>query len=134
MVEISSEAIKQTLRNHVKKIDPLGLRFNASKIRTHTIRTSFAMILSEVSVHPYIIKLIGRWSSDAWMRYIRSKLADFTKDISKQMIQASDNFYNLPKSTFKYIPTQPKRSLGPTSLKTPPTSDTADTHVFRLWR
>ena len=35
----------------------------------------------------YTIMLIGRWSSDAFLRYIQKQVEQFSKHVSKKMIQ-----------------------------------------------
>ena len=42
------------------------------------------MYLAAVPV--YTIMLIGRWSSDAFLRYIRRQVEQFSKDVSQKMI------------------------------------------------
>ena len=42
------------------------------------------MYLAGVPV--YTIMLIGRWSSDAFLRYIRKQVEQFSKHVAKQMI------------------------------------------------
>ena len=34
----------------------------------------------------FMIMLIGRWSSDAFMRYIRKQIKEFSQDVSQKMI------------------------------------------------
>eukprot|EP00957_Ditylum_brightwellii_P115847 8837286-Ditylum_brightwellii.AAC.1 len=52
-----------------------------------------AMYLARVPV--YTIMLIGRWSSNAFLVYIRKQVQDFTKGISSKMI-ISPNFFTIP--------------------------------------
>jgi len=44
------------------------------------------------------IQLIGRWKSDAFMRYIREQVDCFTENVSAKMI-AVKNFYTIPDTT-----------------------------------
>jgi hypothetical protein len=44
-----------------------------------------AMYLSKIPV--YTIMLIGRWSSDAFLKYIRKQVTEFSNNVSKMMIQ-----------------------------------------------
>lgn len=52
---------------------------------THSIRSggAMAMYLDEIPI--YTIMMIGRWSSDAWLRYIRKQVDQFTHNIAKRM-------------------------------------------------
>jgi len=42
------------------------------------------MYLGEIPV--YTIMLIGRWSSDAFLRYIRKQVEQFSRNVSKKML------------------------------------------------
>ena len=42
-----------------------------------------AMYLDEIPI--YTIMMIGRWSSDAWLRYIRKQVDQFSHNVSKRM-------------------------------------------------
>jgi hypothetical protein len=52
-----------------------------------------ALPLADVPV--YIIMLLGRWSSDAFLLYIRTSVVEFSHDISTKMIQRR-LFYSAP--------------------------------------
>jgi hypothetical protein len=52
-----------------------------------------AMYLAKVPVTT--IQLIGRWKSDAFMRYIREQVDCFTQNVSSQMT-AKEHFYTIP--------------------------------------
>jgi len=52
-----------------------------------------AMYLSGVPV--YTIMLLGRWSSDAFLHYIRKQVKEFSLGISKKMITKED-FFTIP--------------------------------------
>eukprot|EP00978_Attheya_sp_CCMP212_P014459 scaffold36887_cov24-Attheya_sp.AAC.1 len=49
-----------------------------------------AMYLAGVPV--FTIMLIGRWSSDAFLRYIRRQAQEFSSGVSSKMILAPDYF------------------------------------------
>jgi hypothetical protein len=89
------------------------------------------MYLTGVPV--FTIMLIGRWSSDAFLRYIRRQVLQFSAGVSKCMISTeSQDFFLLPdfdpehprtrahRTNFQYSPQQ----SGPT--RRPSTPD----HVF----
>ena len=87
------------LKETVTAIGPSILGFTENKVGTHSIRTSTAMAMVLAQKDIYLIKLIGRWESDAFMRYIRPQIQEFTIGLSSDMTQLS-NFYTLP--SFKY--------------------------------
>ena len=51
------------------------------------------MILAGVPT--YMVKLIGRWKSDAFLTYIRKQVADFSNNMSRNMIRFM-TFFTLP--------------------------------------
>jgi hypothetical protein len=52
-----------------------------------------AMYLAGVPV--FTIMLLGRWSSDAFLRYIRKQVKEFSTGISQKMIHHED-FFTIP--------------------------------------
>jgi hypothetical protein len=44
------------------------------------------MAIYLASVPVYTIMLLGRWSSDAFLRYIRHQVKEFSKGVSQKMI------------------------------------------------
>ena len=134
LVEITSEAIRKHIRRHVLLIDPLQLHFNQKRIGTHTIRTSFAMILHSVGIAKVTVMLIGRWASDAYLRYIRHNLADFSKNISAQMVKSNELFYNIPAHHIQQsIKTTHSQLHGLPSVSDDFHPNT-DTKVYNVWK
>lgn len=96
---IKWESIKgPDVRIHLKSIiDLIGediLGFTSEDAGLHSIRSggAMAMFLSRVPV--VIIMKIGRWSSDAFLEYIRDQVENFTMGVSQQML-ANESFFNL---------------------------------------
>jgi hypothetical protein len=54
-----------------------------------------AMYLAGIPV--FTIMLLGRWSSDAFLRYIRKEVQEFSNSVSSKMI-ISENFFTLADS------------------------------------
>jgi hypothetical protein len=63
------------------------LGFEPSEIGTHLLWSGAAMEMYLAGIPVYTIMLIGRWSSDAFLRYIQKQVKQFLKHVSKQMIQ-----------------------------------------------
>jgi hypothetical protein len=55
-----------------------------------------AMYLAGVPV--FTIMLLGHWSSDAFLRYIRKQVKQFSRDISDKMIQ-NEIFFTIPSAS-----------------------------------
>ena len=58
------------------------------------------MYLGKVSV--YTIMLMGRWSSDAFLRYIQKQVEQFSRDVSKQMLNFC-SFHHIPEIRLRRI-------------------------------
>ena len=64
---------------------PFGLYEN--DIGLHSIRASAAMAMHMNKVPDYVIRKMGRWSSEAFLLYIRKCVIEFGNDVSAQMIK-----------------------------------------------
>ena len=54
---------------------------------THSIRSGTAMAMYLAGAPTFTIMMIGRWSSDAFLRYIRNQVEQFTHNISNSMLR-----------------------------------------------
>lgn len=84
---ITSKEMVKALQAAVVSIGEEKLGIKKEDIGTHSIRSgaAMAMFLGEIAV--YTIMMIGRWSSDAFLRYIRKQVEQFSHNISKRMIK-----------------------------------------------
>ena len=57
------------------------LSINRDDIVTHLIRSSAAMAMYLGKCPVYVIMMIGRWSSDAFRRYIRKQMEQFSHNV-----------------------------------------------------
>ena len=71
------------------------LGFPASDIGTHSNRSAAAMAMYLNGIPVYTIMLVGRWSSNAFLLYIRKQVQEFTRGVSGRMINTS-SFYTIP--------------------------------------
>ena len=93
------------------------------------------MIAHSACIPPYIIKMIGRWASDAWLNYIRNKIPDFSKNISGLMVKSKDPFYNISSDKLSYnnpISHSKYHSHG-LSSHSDLTTPNIETKVFNIW-
>ena len=93
--DMTSSIALQLLRSHIKSIDYQSLGITPDEIGLHSCRSSAAMAMYLNHVPVYTIMLLGRWSSDAFLRYIRKQVTDFGSDVSSKMIQ-TPRFYHVP--------------------------------------
>jgi hypothetical protein len=87
------------------------LGFSAKEIGLHSARSGAAMAMYLAGVPVFTIMLLGRWSSDAFLCYIRKQVKEFSRGISAKMI-INKNFFTIPKSSSK-DPRVPNHSLNP---------------------
>jgi hypothetical protein len=104
---ITAAHVRSRLRATVTLIGEDKLGFTKDDIGLHSIRSggAMAMFLSGTSV--IIIQRVGRWSSEAFLEYIREQVESFTLEVSSNMLKF-ENFLNLnqshhDKSTHKVI-------------------------------
>ena len=76
------------------------LGFTENDLGTHSIRSGAAMTVYLDEVLVYNIMIIGRWSSDAFLRYIRKQVEHFSHKILCQMIK-NQHFTHVPPSRSK---------------------------------
>ena len=82
---ISSAHIRLTLRVAATLIGEDRLGFKIKDIGTHSIRSGAAMAMYFNGVPVYTIMIVGRWSNDAFIRYIRRQVEQFSHNVSSPM-------------------------------------------------
>ena len=58
------------------------LGFTADDVGLHSVRGSLAMLMYLAKEPVYTIMLVGRWSSDAFLAYIKKQIKEFTRGVS----------------------------------------------------
>ncbi len=91
---VTAKNIETALRNAARLIGRDNLGFDPEELGTHSLRSGAAMAMFLTGTPVYVIMLIGRWSSDAFLRYIRPQVQDFTAGVSRNMIRT--DFYTTP--------------------------------------
>jgi hypothetical protein len=100
---VTSKQILDRIRDRVTAIGKDVLGFEAWEVGTHSIRSAAAMAMYLAGVPVYTIMLIGRWSSDAFLRYIRRQVQEFSAGVSSRMI-LSEDFFTIPESAHREDP------------------------------
>ena len=93
---VKATEISKHLKNFVNQIGQKTLGFNGSRVGTHSIRSSFAMLLYLRDIHPSTIMLQGRWQSDAFLLYIRPQVQQFSSKLSSKLVQK--DFFTIPET------------------------------------
>ena len=83
---IMSKQITNALQDAVSAIGEDALHIAKNKIGTHSIRSGAAMAMFLGGCPVFLIMMIGRWSSDAFLRYIRKQVKEFNHDVSRKML------------------------------------------------
>ena len=113
---------KELLENHLntspgnleKTIALLGeddIGVKSDQVGTHSIRSTFAMILFTHGVEKTTIMRLGRWKSDAVICYIRSQVSGFGKHAS----QAFQKDHGKDFANFPLFASPPNTVIQPTT-------------------
>ena len=85
----------QKLRSAARALGEEKLGLHPSDIGTHSLRSGAAMAMYLAGVPTFTIMMIGRWSSDAFLRYIRKQVEQFSHNVSCKMIR-NESFFTTP--------------------------------------
>ena len=91
---INSAQVLPRLRAIVEKIGKTKLGFIKDDIGMHLLRSGGAMAMFLSRVPTIIIMRIGRWSSEAFLEYIREQVESFTFGVSRKMTKF-EHFHTL---------------------------------------
>ncbi len=70
-----------TFQKAIKTV-AISLGLDPSRYSSHSLRIGGASVMAAAGLPDYVIQLIGRWKSLAFLTYIRSNLSMFTKALS----------------------------------------------------
>ena len=98
----SKQALK-LLRHYVSQTDYNAIRLDITRIGLHSLRAAAAMAMFLNHVPTETIKIIGRWASEAFLRYIQPMIEQFNLNVSYLMTQNPVHHRIRP-------PTQPPRT------------------------
>ena len=71
---------------HTNGATETGLGIAKHELGTHSIRSGAAMAMYLGECPVYTIMLIGQWSSNAFLQYIRKQVMEFSHNVSKRML------------------------------------------------
>jgi hypothetical protein len=84
-----------TLRDVVGTMGKTRLGIAKEEVGAHSIRSSAAMAMYLGECPVYRVMLISHWSSDAFLRYIRKQVMEFSHNVSKRMLKFQ-NYRHIP--------------------------------------
>ena len=94
VIDFDSNQVRPKLRAIVELIGELELGFSKDDIGLHSIRAGGAMAMFLSGVSEIIIQRVGRWSSLAFLEYIREQVESFTIGVSQKMLLC-EKFHHL---------------------------------------
>jgi hypothetical protein len=87
------------------------------ELGTHSIRSGAAMAMYLRECPVYTIMLIGRWSSSAFLWYIRKQVMEFSHNVSKRRL-AFQIFRHIPNFDHQVSANNPRVRNNPNNAKT----------------
>ena len=116
-MHVTAKQVTSALRDAVKAIGEDVLNIKAEEVGTHSLRTAAAMAMFLSGLPVYMIMLMGRWSSDAFLRYIRKQVEQFSHDVSSKMIENMFHRY-IPTISASQIARDPRQRNNPNNAET----------------
>jgi hypothetical protein len=86
----TQKSLNTLLRTTVNQKPPNFFGYSHSSIGTHSVRSGAAMALYLGDTYPHKIMLLGRWSSDAFLVYLRPQVLQSFSQLSTQMLTNED--------------------------------------------
>jgi hypothetical protein len=116
MTQVTSNHVINALRDVVGAIGEARLGIKKEDVGTHLIRlgAAMAMYLGEC---PVFMMLSGRWSSDAFLCYIRKQVMEFSQNVAKKMLSCQ-NFRHILDIHLKIPTNGPRIRNHPANVKT----------------
>lgn len=93
--DILSKEIMTDIKRVVSIIGKNILGFTANEVGTHSVRAGGAMMMYLAKTPVYTIMMIGRWHSNAFLRYIEKQVLEFSKGVANKML-TYNTFFNIP--------------------------------------
>ena len=92
---VMSANVRRALHEAYLAVGEEKLGFKPNKIGPHSLCSGAAMAMHLAEIPVYTIMIIGRWSSDAFLCYIRKQAAHFSQNIAKGMLH-THSFIQVP--------------------------------------
>ena len=86
-------------------------------VGTHLIRSGAAMAMYLGECPVFMIMLIGRWTSDAFLRHIHKQVMEFSQNVAKKMLSCQ-NFWHIPDVNERIPSDDPHIRNHPNNAKT----------------
>ena len=87
---VTATMIRRRMQSAASLIGAAELGYKPKDYGTHSIRSGAAMALTLSGYPAFRVMLVGRWSSDAFLKYIREQVAQFSRGVSRKMTENKD--------------------------------------------
>ena len=87
IINVTGEMIANLCHGGVVTIGEIKLGIRRPETGTRSIRSGAAIDMYLAGVSVFLIMLIGRWSSTAFLKYIRKQIQEFLQCVSSKMIE-----------------------------------------------
>lgn len=106
--QITAGDVRDTLRSALQVLGPSTLGIQPKDITARSLRAGGATALLGANIDPNSIQLLGRWKSDAMMRYLHISATPHTHRYAKAMMTSGQNppantQRNFPKPTDEHF-------------------------------
>ena len=115
--QVTSHHMINAIHDAVGAIGKTRLGIKKEDVGTHSIRSGAAMAMYLGKCPVFMIMLIGRWSSDAFLKYIRKQVMEFSQNVAKRML-ACQNFRHIPETHTRVDPADPRVRNHPENAET----------------
>jgi hypothetical protein len=88
--KVTSTHMMNALRDAVGAIGEVKLGIKKEDVGMHSIRLGEAMVIYLEECPVFMIMLIGLWSSNAFLRYIRKQVMEFSQIVTKRMLSCQN--------------------------------------------
>ena len=82
---MTADAVRAAIRHSAIACSLESKGYDLSRIGSHSLRAGGAVMLKLNGYDSDMIKKLGRWRSDTYLRYIQSQIANLTAGVSKAM-------------------------------------------------
>ena len=114
---ITADQIRDSLQWAASELGHERLGYHPHEVGCHSIRSGAAMAMYLNKVPTFTIMLQGRWCSDAFLRYIRKQVKEFSAGVSAAMVSSDTyNFYTMPDCLAHHQDEDPRTPSNSASL------------------
>ena len=130
LMNLHADTAREHLRSFILTVDR-SWGIDPDDCGLHSVRTSAAMAMYLNKIPVYTIMLLGRWSSDAFLRYIRKQVTEFSNNVSKAMTQTPA--YHSIRAPSREDPRNHNSMAASANMGMGASGATINRNVFSVW-